>query len=144
MFPSSPPSTPHHSPPSLPPSEVYFTKVWTHFFVDGGKKKKKKRKRGTIKNMKGPSSQNIRHRKTTQSHDRIYQNWQVKVDCWVSIDWAIFHWESTGSQLSSRCTKPCCRATANGGGQRKYTEIVGMLQLIMSVIIIICIESQIF
>lgn len=140
-----PPLPPLTTPLPLSLPLRFISQKCEHIFLSmGAKKKKKKRKRGTIKNMKGPSSQNIRHRKTTQSHDRIYQNWQVKVDCWVSIDWAIFHWESTGSQLSSRCTKPCCRATANGGGQRKYTEIVGMLQLIMSVIIIICIESQIF
>lgn len=50
----------------------------------------------TIKNMKSPSSQNIRHRKTTLSYDWIYQNWQVKVDCCVSIDWAIFQWKPRG------------------------------------------------
>lgn len=69
----------------------YFTKVWTQFFCRWGEKT---REREPIKNMKGPSSQNIRHRKTTQSHHRIYQNWQGKVDCWVGIDRAVFHRET--------------------------------------------------
>lgn len=58
----------------------------TNFFVWWVKKRKK-----TIKIMKSPSSQNIRHGQTTYSYDRIYQNWHVIVDCWSPIDWAIFH-----------------------------------------------------
>lgn len=79
----------------------YFTKVWTQFFCRWGEKTE----RGPIKNMKGPSSQNIRHRKTTQSHHRIYQNWQGKVDCWVGIDRAAFHWE-TAAPFSSPAPMP--------------------------------------
>lgn len=102
-----PPSPTLLTPPPFSPSEVLFHKSVDTFFCRWGQKKKSE----TIKNMKSPSSQNIRHRKTTQSYDWIYQNWQVKVDCWVSIDWAIFHRDSTASSLSSQCTKPCCKAT---------------------------------
>lgn len=91
-----PPSPIPHPPPLLSLWAFYFAKVRAQFFCRWGQKKKKKRekRKETIKNIKGPSSQNIRHRETTQSHDEIYQNWQVKVDCWSSIDWAIFHWET--------------------------------------------------
>lgn len=49
---------------------------------------------GAIKNMKGPSSQNIRQWQTSYSDDRIDQIWQVKVDCWAPVDWAVFHRDS--------------------------------------------------
>lgn len=120
---SSTPFTPSNFPPSSSlPLRFYFTKVWTHFFVDGGKKK-----RETIKNMKSPSSQKIRHRKTSQSYDCIYQNWQVK--SWLlSIYW-LSH-ISLGEHsliVVFSCTKQCCTATFTG--QRRHTETVSMLQL---------------
>lgn len=96
-----PPPTPQHPTLIFSPSELFISQTCEHdffFFVDGAKKKPWERR--TIKNMKGPSSQNIRHRKTTQSHHRIYQNWQGKVDCWVGIDRAVFHGETAALRLS--------------------------------------------
>lgn len=94
--------------PSFSPLEVLFHKSVNTFFCWWGKKKEWE----TIKNMKSPSSQNIRHRKTTLSYDWIYQNWQVKVDCCVSIDWAIFQWKTIASWLSSHWTKSCYQTLA--------------------------------
>lgn len=76
--------------PPLFPQRFISQSATTFFCFDGGKKS-----RETIKNMKSQSSQNIRHHKTTLSYDWIYQNWQVKVGCWVSADWTILHWENT-------------------------------------------------
>lgn len=96
-----PPST------SLPLRGFISQKCEHIFFILMGAKKKTQ----TIKNMKSPSSQNIRHHKTTQSYDWIYQNWQVKVDCLVSADWAILHWTSTASYLFPPSTTACRRDT---------------------------------
>ena len=92
----------HHHPhpttdPSLVvPSDLLSRKTAKTFFLSIGTNKGK---RENIKEYESPSSHNIRHCKTTQSYDWIYQNCQIKVDCWVSINWAIFLWDSKVSPV---------------------------------------------
>lgn len=73
-------------------------------------------KRKTIKNMKGPSSQNIRQGQTTYSYDWIYQNWHIQVDCWVPVDWVIFYQDSRAHPWSQLNIVACPRKSTYGSG----------------------------
>lgn len=99
--PLPPPST--SSPPSTSfPLRGFISQKCEHIFLFWRGQKNAE----TIKNMKSPSSQNIRHHKTTQSYDWIYQNWQVKVDCLLSVDWAILHGPAPPLSCFHRAPKP--------------------------------------
>ena len=89
--PSPSPPPPNHRPSLVVPSDLLSRKTSKTFFLSMGTNKGE---RENIKEYESPSSHNIRHCKTTHSYDWIYQNCQIKVDCWVSINWAIFLWDS--------------------------------------------------